>query len=117
MEILIFSIEDKYDENFVIHIRALKQALNHGLVLTLFTMRGVVGGVGGKKAPSTSFSPVTSTNVGFGPQKFLTFSFNPYATLVQNFNFVLSATPKLFNLNQDHLSKKAIFQVLIKLSL
>ena len=113
MEILICSIEDKYEENFVIHIRALKQALNHGLVLTLFTMRGV----GGKKAPSTSFSPVTSTNVGFGPQKFLNFSFNPFATLVQNFNFVLSATPKLFNLNQDHLSKKAIFQVLIKLRL
>ena len=114
MEILICSIEDKYEENYVIHIRALKQELNHGLVLTLFTM---VWGGGGKKAPSTSFSPVTSTNVGFGPQKFLTFSFDPFATLVQNFNFVLSATPKLFNLNQDHLSKKAIFQVLIKLRL
>ena len=62
-------------------------------------------------APATSFPPVTSTNVGFGSQKFLTFSFNPFATLVQNFNFVLSASPKLFNLNQDHLSKKAIFLI------
>ena len=39
---------------------------------------------GGAKGPPTSFSPVTSTNVGFGPQNFLTFSFNPFATLVQN---------------------------------
>ena len=38
---------------------------------------------GSKKAPPTSFSPVTSTNVGFGPQNFLTFSFNLFATLVQ----------------------------------
>ena len=35
-------------------------------------------------SPSTSFSPVTSTNAGFGPQNFLTFSFNPFTTLVQN---------------------------------
>ena len=51
---------------------------------------------------ATSFSPVTSTNVGFGPQNFLTFSFNPFATLVQNFKFVAEASPKLLNLNQDH---------------
>ena len=73
--------------------------------LTLFRMGW------GKKAPSTSFSPVTSTNVGFGPQNFLTFSFNLFATLVQNFKFVPSASPKLLNLNQDHPSKKAIFLV------
>ena len=94
-------------KKIVIHIRALKQALNPGLVLTLFTM----GGGGSKKAPSTSFFPVTSTNVGFGPQKFLTFSFNPFATLVQNFKSLPNASPKLLNLNQDHLSKKAIFLV------
>ena len=64
-----------------------------------------------KKAPPTSFSPVTSTNVEFGPQNFLTFSFNPFATLVQNFKFVPSANPKLLNLNQDHPSKKVIFPV------
>ena len=63
-------------------------------------------GGGGKKAPSpTIFSPVTSTNVGFGPQNFLTFSFNPFATLVQSFKFVPTASPKLLNLNQDHPSK------------
>ena len=51
MEVLICSIEGKYEENFVIHIGALKQALNHGLVLTLFTMRGVGGGGWGQKGP------------------------------------------------------------------
>ena len=74
--------------------------------LALFRMGG-----GAKKPPPTSFSPVTSTNVGFGPQNFLTFSFNLFATLVQNFKFVPSASPKLLNLNQDHPLKKAIFLV------
>ena len=65
---------------------------------------------GGQKAPPpTSFSPATSTNVEFGHQHFLTFSFNPFATLVQNFKFVPSASPKLLNLNQDHPSKKRFF--------
>ena len=51
-----------------------------------------VGG-GGQKGPPTSFSPVTSTNVGFGPQNLLTFSFNSFATQVQNFKFVLVPVP------------------------
>ena len=70
-----------------------------------------MGGGGGQKGRATSFSPVTSTNVGIGPWKFLTFRFDPFATIVQNFKFVPSASPKLLNLNQDHLSKKAIFLV------
>ena len=36
----------------------------------------------GKKAPPTSFSPVTSTNVRISPQNCLTFSFNPFDRLV-----------------------------------
>ena len=40
------------------------------------------GGVGVKKAPTTSFSLVTSTNVGISSQNLLTFSFNPFPTLV-----------------------------------
>ena len=32
--------------------------------------------------PPTSFSPVTSTNVGIRPKNFLTFSYNPFATLM-----------------------------------
>ena len=43
---------------------------------------GQGGGVQGQKDPSTSFSPVTSANVGISLQNFLTFSFNPFATLV-----------------------------------
>ena len=39
-------------------------------------------GGGANMPPLTSFSPVTSTNVGLSPQKFLTFSFNPISILV-----------------------------------
>ena len=35
-----------------------------------------------KKHLPTSFSPVTSTKVGIRPQNLLTFSFNPFVTLV-----------------------------------
>ena len=70
---------------------------NTSVNLTLLRMGGEA-----KRHPPTSFSPVTSTNVGFGPQNFLTFSFNLFATLVQNFKFVPSASPKLL---------KAIFLV------
>ena len=66
-------------------------------------------GGGGQKGPATSFSSVTSTNVGISPQNFLTFSFNPFDRLVWNFKFVPSASPKLLNLNQDHLWKKRFF--------
>ena len=44
--------------------------------LTLFRTGGV------KRPPPTSFSPVTSTNVGIRPENFLTFSFNPFERLV-----------------------------------
>ena len=44
--------------------------------LTLFRMGG-----GAKDSP-TSFSPVTPTNVRISPKNFLTFSFNPFDTLV-----------------------------------
>ena len=37
---------------------------------------------GAKRPPHTSFSPVTSTNVGVSPQDFLTLSFIPFVTLV-----------------------------------
>ena len=56
-------------------------------MLTLFRIRG------NKKALHTSFSSVTSANVGISPKNFLTFSFNPFATLVQNFKFVSSTSP------------------------
>ena len=62
-----------------------------------------------QKGPPTSFFPVTSSNVEFSPPNFLTFSFNPFATLVENFKFVPFAYLKLLNLNQDHPSKKKRF--------
>ena len=74
------------------------------MLLTLFRIGG-----GGQKGPRTSFFPVTSRNVGIGPYNFLTFSFNPFATLVQNFKFVPRASPKLLNLNQDTPQKKQFF--------
>ena len=40
----------------------------------------------------------------------LTFSCNPFATLVQNFKFVPGTSPKSLNLNQDPPSKKWFFR-------
>ena len=68
-----------------------------------------VGG-GGKKVPYQVF-PCNFCKHWNYPKNFLTFSFSTFATLVQNFKFIASASPKLLNLNQDHPSKKAVFQV------
>ena len=68
--------------------------------LTLFRMGG--RGRGSKKTTPTSFSPVTSINVALSPENFPTFSFNPFATLVQNFMVIPSSSTKSLNLNQDH---------------
>ena len=57
------------------------------------------------------FPPVTSTDTEINPQNFLTFSFNSYATLAQNFKFVPSTSLKLLNLNQNHPSRKVTFLV------
>ena len=67
------------------------------------------GGGEDKKVLPASFSPVTSTNIGISPKNILNFSFTPFDRLVQNFKFVPSASRKLFNLSQDHPSKKAVF--------
>ena len=53
------------------------------------------GGRGGKKAPPTSFSPATSTNVEISPQNFMTFSFNPFSHT--GVKFQVSASPELLN--------------------
>ena len=39
----------------------------------------------------------------------LTFSFNPFAALVQKFKAIPTAYPKLLNLSQGHPSKKLVF--------
>ena len=51
-------------------------------LLRIILINPIQDGGGGKKASCTSFSPVTSTNVGISPKNFQTFSFNPFATLV-----------------------------------
>ena len=63
----------------------------------------------GKKATTTSFSLVKSTNVGISLQNILTFDFNPFAILLSNFKSIPSTSPKLLNLNQDHRSKYVVF--------
>ena len=59
---------------------------------------------------------VTLTNVSISPKDFLTFSFSLFTTLVQNFNTIPSASPKLLNLNQEQ-KKGFSGQILIKLRL
>ena len=51
----------------------IRLCLDHRL--TLFRMEGAKG------PPATSFSSVTSSNVGISAKTFLNFSFNPFATL------------------------------------
>ena len=58
------------------------------------------------EGPTTTLSHITSTNIGISSENFLTFSFSHFSTLVLNFNPIPSASPKLLNLNQKHLSKK-----------
>ena len=51
-----------------------KTPVDPSTMLTLFRMGGIGGGAkrGRQKGPPTSFSHVTSRNVGFGPENFLT---------------------------------------------
>ena len=51
----------------------------------------------GAKTPPTGFSHITSPNVGNDPQNFLTFIFNPFATMLENVKTVPSITSKLLN--------------------
>ena len=67
-------------EDHLKHVRMVLQRLKKmALRLTLFMISGWGGGA---KRLSTSFSPVTSTNVRISPKNFLTFSFNPFDRLV-----------------------------------
>ena len=63
------------------------------------------------RMPPYGFSPITSTNIIISLQNFLTFTFDPFATLVWNFKAIPSTSPKLLSLNQDHPSKKVFFLV------
>ena len=53
------------------------------IALSTFLFNPIQDGWSGlKRPPSTSFSSITSANVGINPENFLTFSFNPFATRV-----------------------------------
>ena len=80
---------------------------------------GVGGGGGGQKGPPYQFFPCNFYKRRNWPSELSDFSFNPFATLVQNIKFLPSASPKFLNLNQDHPHKKSDFsgQILIKLRL
>ena len=63
--------------------------------------------MGGIKSPypsPTSFAPVISINVKNNHQNFLMSSLNSFVTL-SNFKAVLSASPKILNLNQKNHQK------------
>ena len=57
----------------------------------------------------TSFSPVSSKNVGICLQNILTSCFNLFDALLENVKAIPSASPKLLNLNQEHPSKNCFF--------
>ena len=66
-------------EKYVCKISNSSEKCN-SIAITLFRM------MGSKKAPHTSFSPVTPTNVGIRPQIFLTFKISmPYLVPIQNY--------------------------------
>ena len=65
-------------------------------------------GRGAKSSPLPVF-PCNFYEVGISPQNFLTFTFNRFATLLQNFKVMPGTSPKLLNLNQGRPSKKLVF--------
>ena len=58
----------------------------------------------------TDFYPLTFPNVRVSPHNSLNFSSNLFATLLENFKAIPSASPKLSDLNQDHSSQKYFFR-------
>ena len=99
----IFSLTNPWNFYGALHWSLFKIKVLFLVYLTLYRMGG-----GARRLPY-QFFPVTSTNVKTSPQNFLTFSFNPFGTLMQNFKFVFSVSHKLVNLNQSHPSKKRLF--------
>ena len=55
--------------------------------------------------PTTTFSLITSANIGISSKNFLTLNCNLFITLVLNFKVIPSVSPRLLNLNQDPLKK------------
>ena len=64
----------------------------------------------GQKDPHKSVPPVNFSNIETSPEHFLSFSFNFFVTLIQNFWAIPSASSTLFNLNQEYPLKNSIFR-------
>ena len=102
--------------NFSINLMRFKLILHKkwSFPLTLFRMGRRVG----KKVPPTSFSPVTSTNVGISPQNFLTFSFNPLIDCCKISSLYLVPVPNYWTWTKTTPQKSDFSgQILIKLRL
>ena len=97
MELSIWTLTRNYSSN------AWKQLLANTYFPNTLNPFQDEGGIGrGAKRPPYQFFLCNFQN-------FLAFSFNPFSTLVENFKAVTSVSPKLLNLNQEHLSKKCFF--------
>ena len=88
----------------VIYVEAITYLLLNNLHDCTFNP--IEDGGGGKNVFPTSFSPVTSTKVAVSCKNFFNFNFDYLSTLMENFNFIPSTSPKLWNLDQGHPSKK-----------
>ena len=64
------------------NIKLVRHTFKKIAVWTLHDLQAYSGWEVGQKVTPTSFSPVTSTNVGTSPQNLLNFSINPFSTLV-----------------------------------
>ena len=83
---LVFKVDNKLQKRMYVkptsRQRYLYSKSEHPKKSIAYSQALNYSGWGGKKAPPTSISPITSTNVGFSPKNFLIFSFNPFATLL-----------------------------------
>ena len=71
------------DSGVCLHLILFLSSLIPLCYLTLFPIQDGGGrGAWGVEGSPSSFSPVTSTNVGLSPQNFLIFSFDTFATLM-----------------------------------
>ena len=106
--VLLFDYFSKFVKKFLCYFFHNQASKDH-LTLSRMGRRGGEGEGVSKKPPPTSFSFVTSANGEVSPRNFLTFSFNPFSILVQNFKSVPSASPYILSLNQDQSSKNHFF--------
>ena len=120
----MFKFSKTFETGFSDHHKLISAAMKSGSIkgpakkrfanviktLTLQILNPIQDGEA-KKVPPSSFSPISSTNIGIIPHSVLTFSFNLFATQVQNFKTIPSASPKLISLNQEYSSKELVFLV------